>query len=106
MHRKGYGFDLIFEFNPNEILKTPTITKHFYMKEPHVLHSSKSNSIEWINKKDHPLMKKLLRQLSLVKEVDTETFFSFFLPLRHPTPSNLKAMSISQFEERILDLER
>eukprot|EP00347_Sterkiella_histriomuscorum_P022095 403331696 len=118
LHDHGFGFDLIFYFNNNPFFKDNIVTKSYFIHKQSILEEIKGYNLLWIedeqsntsngtsltNKLNRSIKRKLTNQISQLKKAvnsnkNSKTFFSFFRSKTHPTPQQIKAMTVEQEDE-------
>ena len=89
----GFGFDLIFFFNKHQYFQEQKLVKKFVMSRNNVIERSEATTISW-NEGCNPMQKKVKKKKNgkkVTMTVPTDSFFSFFEPIRMPSDKDLKA---------------
>jgi nucleosome assembly protein 1-like 1 len=104
---KPYDFTLTFTFGPNEFFENEVLTKVYHMEEEKTCEKTVGTEIKWkegknttkktITKKQKN--KKTGKTRSITKEVDCESFFSFFKTIDAPVKETKKEENEDDDEE-------
>ena len=86
LHTEGFGFDLLFRFEPNDYFSNTSLKKSFVMTKNNVIEKCQGTTIDWKDGKN--VTKKTVKKKqknkgaagkkTVTKVVDQESFFNFF----------------------------